>query len=459
MIRPDWFNTFRNVTEYVEPVELKRKSGTVPRNVRGTYYKCGPGVFGGAHPFDGDGVVSAYNFTNGTVTYQSRIVNTMHRIAEQKAGRRLYSGAFGTPPLWKQLKNPANTNVVAWGGVLIVFCESGAPYLMDPKTLKTIGTMPPFTEGIPLTTGSAEIDGMFKSLHLFGDVVGAHPKVVDGDETLVLYTLQYKHNKTIITFYELNKMLSIIRKKPYEVDGFLYVHDFIVTPTHYVFFQDPLRLDYSKASNGLVNCLQSRPNAHGTVHAVPRDTKTGSLATAANIAPGFVTHHASVEHSLKEGVIDINSVMYPSCFDFRKLSSKSRLVRTQLNMNGKVTQEEVFNYPIEFPSSYEGSAIFATSGTHNVQQCLVKMHVKKQQLHEWDEDEDRDGIWDAGPMSFIGEPVLDKVGHVFAIIHDVTKTRSHLAIFDEHNITKGPVAELWLPEHVPTTLHGHFTTG
>ena len=417
-------------------------------DVKGTYYKCGPGVFGGYHPFDGDGVLTAYRFDgHGNVTYQSRIVETEHRKEELLHGRRLYSGAFGTPPLFRPLKNPANTNVIFWGGVLLVFCESGAPYLVNATTLETIGIMSPFHDGAPITTGMPQIDALFRRLRIFGDVVGAHPKILEleSGNRLVLYKLTYGRKSTTITFYEIDESFSITKTTPVDVPGFLYLHDFVATPNHYIFMQHALQINMGNARKGIVHCLKNG-SGPSFIHAVSRTDNCKNDSTAL-ISHGFATHHAKIcwDDSNK---VSITSVMYPECIDFKSLQMKSCLMRTDWNIGTDVrcTQEVVHSDWVEFPSpmTRQNDAIFATSGTENVQQFLVKLSA--------DENE----AWDAGQSAFIGEPVYDHNGHVLAVVHDVKKEVSVLTVFDAANIASGPIQEYWLPEHVPTTLHGCF---
>ena len=442
-----WFNTFKNVTEYRYPIELKVKSGMVPAKLRGTYYKCGPGVFHEyntdvAHPFDGDGIVSAYRIENGSVSYQARIVDTHHRLAEQQRGKRLYSGAFGTPPPLRALKNTANTNVVKWGNNLLVFCESGAPYVLDPTSLQTIGSLLHFKDGLPMKTHMPSLDANLRRIGIVGDVIGAHPKIID--KTLVFYSLEYDRKYTTITFFELNEALEICKMTPYRVKGFLYLHDFEVTPTHYVFFQHALGINLGNMHKGIVQCLHSK-NEDGVAHAVPRRPLTQTTSTTAKIAPGFATHHAGITQS-EAGDVCIYSVMYPGFIDFKDLSnSKSSFVKTSWDLQlATTTQETLVSSFVEFPAGdIKRNLLFVASGASS----LSRLNREGQVVSSWD----------AGPNTTIGEPASDGNGHVLAIVHDTEKTSTTLAIFDENALSNGPVAELWLPEHVPTSLHGCWT--
>jgi len=449
MLPSKWFKTFRNMTEHIQPVKLSLKSGLVPPTLSGSYYKCGPGVFreyesSVMHPFDGDGVVSAFRFHGaGEVTYQSKIVDTEHRQAEQRQGQRLYSGAFGTPPILRALKNSANTNVLQWGSKLLVFCESGPPYVLDPASLDTIGILEPFQQGTPVKTAIPGLNAMLRRFHVFGDVVGAHPKVI-GD-VLVFYTLEYSHHNTTITFFEMDQELHIRKITPFTTKGFLYIHDFVVTESHYVFMQHALDLNVTNAHMGIVQCLRSRSNECGTAHAVSR-AKNGRNHKA-TIAPGFITHHAG-SCILASGLC-MYSITFPELVDFNNMAkTRSSIIQTNWDFDGDLSQKIVFDTFVEFPvHSHDslGVSTYATTGTENVQRCLVKFRNGQVESQ-----------WDAGPTAFIGEPVLDGNGHLVTVIHDIEQFSSILAVFDINHISAGPIAELWLPEHVPTTLHGSW---
>lgn len=128
-------------------------SGALPPALTGTLFRCvliinhescttphhsnGPGRFEvGAdapysHPYDGDGLVCAFTFSNGRAFFRSRFVRTPELHAELEAGRVLFRNAFATQragAAWANaldtyVKNTANTNVVCWGGRCLALFE------------------------------------------------------------------------------------------------------------------------------------------------------------------------------------------------------------------------------------------------------------------------------------------------------------------------------------------------
>lgn len=78
--------------------------GEIPSNLQGTLFRNGPGLLDIKgqkyhHPFDGDGMICAFTFTNGKAHFQNRFVRTQGFVEEQKAGKILYRGVFGTQNL------------------------------------------------------------------------------------------------------------------------------------------------------------------------------------------------------------------------------------------------------------------------------------------------------------------------------------------------------------------------
>ncbi|MFM7464332.1 MAG: carotenoid oxygenase family protein, partial [Cyanobium sp.] len=148
--RADWASAFRNVTLELTDEPLTARSGAIPAELLGTLYRNGPGRLerGGHwvhHPFDGDGMVTALTFGSKGATLTNRFVRTEGWLAEEKAGKPLYRGVFGTQkpggPLANvldvRLKNIANTHVVCLGDQLLALWEASSPHALDPHTLET----------------------------------------------------------------------------------------------------------------------------------------------------------------------------------------------------------------------------------------------------------------------------------------------------------------------------------
>src|SRR5262245_4911681 len=132
--------------DYVAEVE-----GALPRELSGTLYRNGPGLFerGGVKKWnllDGDGMLRVTSFSDGRARFRTRFVRTAKYEAEQKAGAFLYptwatpaSGSFTNIPSRSQ----AGITPVIKNGVLFAFDEVSVPYTLDPTSLATTGTSDP----------------------------------------------------------------------------------------------------------------------------------------------------------------------------------------------------------------------------------------------------------------------------------------------------------------------------
>ena len=88
--RSDWASAFVNVEQELTDVALTPVRGVVPAELQGTFYRNGPGRLERDghrvhHPFDGDGMIAAMRFENGSVQLSNRFVRTEGWLAEEKA--------------------------------------------------------------------------------------------------------------------------------------------------------------------------------------------------------------------------------------------------------------------------------------------------------------------------------------------------------------------------------------
>jgi carotenoid cleavage dioxygenase-like enzyme len=127
-------------------------SGTIPRALNGIYLRNSENPvqqpLGRYHPFDGDGMLHAIRFEDGHASYRNRFVRTQGFLAEQAAGRALWSGIAEMPPRSERpgwgahgaLKDASSTDVVVHGGrALTSFYQCGDLYAHDPATLEALG--------------------------------------------------------------------------------------------------------------------------------------------------------------------------------------------------------------------------------------------------------------------------------------------------------------------------------
>ncbi len=146
--------------------------GEIPRDLAGVYLRNTENPLLPSieryHPFDGDGMLHAISFEDGTAVYRNRFVRTDGFRAERNAGRALFAGAAENPGKAERscelgarpnMKDASSTDIVVHGGVaLSSFWLCGDLYRHDPRTLEPLG--------------KTDFDGRFPT-----EGVSAHPKV------------------------------------------------------------------------------------------------------------------------------------------------------------------------------------------------------------------------------------------------------------------------------------------
>lgn len=492
--REEWQTGYRSLSQEYD-YWIDDITGEIPQDLQGTLFRNGPGLLdiNGQkihHPFDGDGMICQISFKNGQAHFRNRFVRTEGYLAEQKAGRILYRGVFGTqkPGGWLanafdfKLKNIANTNVLYWGGKLLALWEAAPPHRLDPNTLETIGL--------------DDLDGILQH----GSAFAAHPWIDpaseqdNGTPCLVNFAIKPGLSSTI-TLYELDPAGKLLRQYSHTIPGFAFIHDFAITPHYCIFFQNPVKfnpLPFLLGQRSAGECIQFQPGKPTQIVVIPRQSEgqpaSGHLTQARSFPTlsGFVFHHANAFEQGNDLIID--SVCYEDLpavepgadyrqTEFAKLEP-GQLWRFRVNLStGTVERQLLEGRCCEFPYVHPARAgrpyryaylAAAHDETGNApHQAIVKVDV---------ESEPRQ-LWSAAPHGYVGEPIFvprsseafnhglpvanlpgeEDEGWVLTLVYDTQRQCSDLVILDAQHLEQGPVARLHLKHHVPYGLHGSFT--
>ncbi len=480
--RESWREGYQSITEeydyWIDDIE-----GEIPPELKGTLFKNGPGLLDIQghrihHPFDGDGMISRFTFTNGRAHYSNRFVRTKAYIEEKKAGKILYRGVFGTqkPGGWLanafdfNLKNIANTNVIYWGGKLLALWEAADPHKLDPRTLETLGKE------------------NFNSVLSEGEAFAAHPRFDpsceqdNGEPCLVNFSIK-PGLSTTITIFELDTAGKIVRKDAHSVPGFAFIHDFAITPNYCIFFQNPVAFNpipFALGMRGAAECIKFQPNQPTKVLLIPRRSsieKGGSQKKVQILETqsGFVFHHTNAFEKDNEIVID--SICYENLpevepeSDFRDTDFESltpgQLWRFHLNLeNNTVRRELIESRCCEFPSVHPEKV-----GREHRYLYMGATHADRgnaplQAFEKVDLATGEKQLWSAAPHGYASEPNFvsrtrhgdEDDGWLLGLVYDSTHHRSDLVILDAKDLNKGLIARLHLKHHIPYGLHGNFVS-
>ncbi|MBS9386884.1 MAG: carotenoid oxygenase family protein [Dolichospermum sp. BR01] len=464
----DWQGGYESLTEeydyWIDDIE-----GEIPPELAGTLFRNGAGLLDINkerlhHPFDGDGMISRITFTNGRAHFRNRFVQTAGYLAEQKAGKILYRGVFGTqkPGGWLanifdlKIKNIANTNVIYWGKKLLALWEAAEPYSLNPQTLETLG------------------NEYFNGVLSKGEAFSAHPRI-DPNGTLVNFAIK-PGLSTTITIFELNTNGEITSKQNHSVPGFCFIHDFVITENYCIFFQNPVDFNpipFALGISSAAQCIKFQKNQPTRIIIIPRKTQTENVKVLETQA-GFIFHHVNAFEVGNEIIID--SICYESLTevepnsDYRKTdfdtNSPPQLWRFNLNLSENKVQNQLIDpRPTEFPTIHPNYVGKSYRYLYSAAAHQSTVNAPLQAIFKVDLESGRKQLWSAAPRGFIGEPIFiprpnsqtEDDGWLIALVYDAEHHRSDVVILDAENLQKGAIAKLHLKHHIPYGLHGSFT--
>ena len=456
--------------------EIENIEGKIPLELTGTLFRNGPGLLDIGdtpihHPFDGDGMISAFGFRDGKAYFKNRFVRTQAYQEEQQAKQILYRGVFGTQKpggllnnvFDLRLKNIANTGVIHWGDKLLALWEAAEPHRMNPDTLETIGI--------------DYLDGILNP----GDAFSAHPWIdpscdLDGGAPCLVNFSVAPGLSSKITIYELATDGKLLRRHSHSIPGFSFIHDFAITPHYCIFFQNSVSfnpLPFVFGLKGAGECVNFQPERPTRIVLIPRDPNNREIKTF-EVQSGFVFHHAN---AFEDGdTVCIDSIAYKTLpqvqpnsnykeVDFDRLDP-GQLWRFSLNLQDGTTEKRLIETRCcEFPTHNPNlvgrnyrylfiGAADSDTGTNAPLQAILKIDLttEERESHSF------------APAGYVSEPIFvpkpnakkEDEGWVLTLVYDGSKHRSTLAILDGQNIAGEAIALLHLRHHIPYGLHGSW---
>eukprot|EP00873_Tetraselmis_striata_P027205 jgi/Tetstr1/447469/TSEL_003726.t1 len=480
----DWANCFQSQEAELD-CEFVEVEGKLPLDLKGTLFRVCPGSMRIGkqkcdHWLDGDGYVLAFSFPGAgkEARLQTRYVATKERQAELEAGKVLYRNTFGTQPTGRinagdiTLKNPANTNVIYWGGKLLALWEAGCPYELDPRSLDTIG--PTSLDGwvalgnCPSSTGSDELD---KKLG-FGSAHTAHPHVVPAPEGQRLVSWKWQSTVKIpggtalnAQFREYDADWNILSSRDLSIPNSpMPPHDFATTKC---------------ASLG---------DAPMRMYVIPRDAPDRPH-TEIKEEPLYYIHYANAFDDGDEVVLR-GSAWGPE--DVKKLAAsprngilgswddlmegnftapvtsfwEHRINRVTSAVQRRLLFKQSMDHPIINPSFSGRANRYAYFPS-----CVVpKPHEKSGPPQAWTRLDIETGESQQvyfGPRYFTEELVFvpregsdkqESCGYLVGLVYSAERNRSGLVVLDASDFGSGPICTMWLNTHLPHGLHGSFTS-
>jgi all-trans-8'-apo-beta-carotenal 15,15'-oxygenase len=438
--------------------EPLRVEGELPRELAGSLYRTGPGLFGSfgrryAHLFEGDGAISGVRFAGGRAEGAHRVVQSAGLAEERAAGRPLYgsaaprlrriANAFG-----QRAKNVANTNVLAWQGRLFGLVESSRPTELAPDTLATLGETD--LGGVVLETFTA------------------HPHFVAARRALYGFGVHFGRAPAL-ALYDLPEHDAARRLGAVALDANTVVHDFIATDRHLVFVIGPARLRALRVLLGATSAdrfFRWEPERGSEIIVVPIDAPTEVVRFRTE--PFFVWHFANAFE--RDGGIVADFVRHP---DLRAMGTMrdeavrggaivdmdgGDLCRATIDWRaGRMSTERVWDEPCEFPTVDVRGA-----GSPRRYAWVATTEKRPRSVARIDVERGEAAVWTPPLGQHVSEPIFaprpgggaECDGWVLVLVYDERSHASHVAVLDAARPEAGPIASAHFDHHVPLTLHG-----
>jgi all-trans-8'-apo-beta-carotenal 15,15'-oxygenase len=463
-----WLKAFKGVSDATQDLQCDalKLSGHWPAELRGRFYRNGPALFerGGQryrHWFDGDGMVQQFTFTGSAVSHRGRLVRTPKLLAEQRAGRFLYS-SFGTPVASEQPVqgpdsfNTANTNAIEHAGRVLAMWEGGSAFALDPKDLSTLGPVT-WKDGLQQVPFSA------------------HPKLDPASGHL--WNVGAARDKLVAWHIDAQGRLVDAHaiESPYP-HGM--VHDMAITKHHVVVPLPPVKLEFARVLAGepLDRAFTFQPHEPLRILVMRKDDVTQRRVFE---LPALFVFHVGNAYERDDGSIALTFVgakdhgfLVKGALELmRGDSSRSLAATTQsaiLDMRRDRASVQALGDNVEFPrvdprrigaparhlltaNSWAPQAGREGALLHGI--ALRDLHTGNVQRYDYGTH--------IGVEEHIVVPKPGRTGELDAWLvgttFDARRQVTVVNVLDARGVADGPIAQATLPYALPLGFHGNFT--
>jgi carotenoid cleavage dioxygenase-like enzyme len=456
---------FRNLEEEVR-LDAAPVTGAVPAWLNGSLVRVTPALMDGGgksvkHWFDGAGMLNAFGFGDGRVTYASRFLDTDYLAGARKGEFDFGFGADPCRSLFKRVMSMndvfkfdnANVNLQELGRRYIAMTETPLPVEFDPKTLATLGK--------PKWTDKAAR----------GQVTTAHPHYDYERDEIVNYTVNMGPRTTyrIYAAGEVGSARRLIGSLPVKRPG--YMHSFGMSERYVVLAESPLLLNPMKmplTKKAFIDNYEWQPERGSRFIVI--DRHTGELQGIHEAEAFFCFHHVNSFERGSELVVDLIAHDDPSIIHMLELQNlreggpldRAHLRRYRVALDGTgVTREDIApEVPTELPRinyrrnnmrDYRWMYGISASADSKWSDRIVKIDVTTGDAKVWSE-----------PGCYAGEPLFvdrpggsgEDDGAILSVVLDSGTEKSFLLILDSGSFEE--VARAEAPHHIPFAFHGQY---
>lgn len=445
--------------------EIRSVEGEIPRELYGTLYRNGPcqktlprAGFRALHLFDGDGLVHAIRFENGSATYRGRYARTESFVREQAEGVYCIGGGNLAPDV--EIADPPpgiqpNTNVVHHAGRLFALVENAPPFELDPRTLDSIGLW--------------DYDGK-----LLGMSTTAHPKIDGRTGQMVIHG--YQPLEPYVQLYVVEPDGQVSLAEAIDAPWPSMMHDLAITENHVILPLGSVHFDLGVLAAGgrFAEAITARPEL-GMKFGIRRREPGSPTRWFDAPSPGYMFHPGNAYE--RDGRIYMDACTYE---DPAAMLAELTTIRDHGYQGGLFAHPYLYEFDLasgtcketklsdsgaEFPRIDErrvghenrwGYAVASTPGGGVFDQVT-----------KYDRTGGAAQKRPVGDGRMVGEPVFvarsaeadEDDGFVLHQLYDAASDRSAIDVLDARAIDAEPLARLWLDERIPMGFHGNFAPG
>lgn len=456
-------------TETPTPVPL---DGKVPEWLDGVLIRNGPalyevGPYEVGHQFDGFSKLSKFNFTRGTVYFQSRFLGSSAYKQTIKRNRLIpHIPYHPVRPAFKYVSRIAslfakdsprdnnNINVHYSAGRLYATSDSANSNVVDPRTLDVVGTLNP--------------------PRFSGFISAAHP------QRYANCTFNYLCDPASreLRLYRDDGTRAIIGAT--RVDHVPLMHSFSVTERFVVLFQYPFSVDAGKLLTGATSMMEVMRWFGKTkcVKAFLFDARATRTMRPVRVfrLPSFFSMHCVNAFDEGDGKLSVDLLAYrdaafvsePGYGQLELMRSPDRrlssdvipdLCRIEMDAQGGATMRSLGALPFEMPAInnlYHGKKYECTARRRAT--CTRPGGISKTSVSSPPSLQK----WRAPPNHFPSEAIFvplpnatrEDDGVLLDVVFDADRNTSYLLVLDARGMT--PLTQIDLPERIPFDVHGKW---
>ena len=448
-------------TEYT----FSRIEGEIPRELNGTLYRNGPNQktepaagYSAMHFFDGDALIHAITFDDGTARYRGRYAQTDSFKREQEEGE-FVTGSLNFAPD-RAIENPPpfvtpNTNIVPHGGRLFALVENAPPFEMDPKTLDSKGLW--------------DYDGK-----MLGMSTTAHPKI--DQKTGQMWIHGYQPIEPYIQLYVVELDGSVSLAESHDAPWPSMMHDFAITENYVIFPLGSIHFDLAPMLTGGRFSDAISGHADRNMMFGIRKREAGSeIKWIEGPSSGYMFHPGNAYE--EDGKIFMDACTYE---DPQALINSLDIIRSGGDPRGFIAHPYLYEFDLASDTCKESKLSDIAAEFPRIDDRLIGYKNRWGYAGTAEPSDDATGLFrritkydrTGGPSvnrevvegQWVGEPVFvprtpdaeEDDGFILNLVHDTNKDETAIDVLDARAIDSAPLARLWLEERIPLGFHGNW---